>query len=232
MRPLFQLNERLLCCAGLVRPGALLADVGTDHAYLPVWLAKQGKVSHALALDLREAPLARAEEHIDTYRVRGLVETRLSDGLSRVQPEEAEDIVIAGMGGELIARILSDALWVKNPEKRLILQPMTAAPDLRIFLAEEGFSIVKEQAVRSQGRIYTVLLAQYSGEKGEQSPLYPYLGGLEQNSDTLSREYAKREWKHLENQVRGLFFRGKPEEASKLGQKADALKSWIQEGES
>ncbi len=226
-RPLFQLNERLERCAELVRPGALLADVGTDHAYLPVWLARRRKIVHALALDLREAPLARAKEHIASYRVEDLVETRLSDGLSAVQPEEAEDIVIAGMGGELIAQILSRTPWLKDKSKRLILQPMTAARELRLFLAEEGFAIVEEWAVRSQGRVYAVQRVEYTGRREEGSLLYPYLGGLEHRPDALAREYAARECTHLENQIKGLTHRGKTEEAACLQKAAAALKKWI-----
>ncbi len=125
----------------MVRPGCALADVGTDHAYLPVWLAFHGLISGAVATDLRPGPLNRARENILRYGGSDRVAARLADGLSGVSPEEADDVVIAGMGGKMIARIISEAEWLKNGEKHLILQPMTSVEDLRTFLAEEGFAV-------------------------------------------------------------------------------------------
>ena len=107
MRPLFQLDARLQMCADFVPPGAVLADIGTDHAYLPVWLCKSGKIPKAIAADIGQGPLQSAGESIARYQAQDRIETRLSDGLAAFSPGEADTIVIAGMGGELIARILS-----------------------------------------------------------------------------------------------------------------------------
>ena len=125
-----KLDERLKTCCSFLR-GRALADIGTDHAYLPAVLAATGKVPHAIASDIAEGPLRAAEKTLLEYGVEKLIELRKCDGLSGFLPGEAEDFVIAGMGGELIARILEAAPWLKAPGYRLVLQPMTQQPHLR-----------------------------------------------------------------------------------------------------
>ena len=159
MRPLFQLDPRLSLCASFVPAGAKLADIGTDHGYLPIWLAKTGRVIHAVAADLRPGPLERAKENVRKYQVEDIVELRLSDGLQAFLPEEADFIVIAGMGGEVIASILGAAPWLKETGARLVLQPMTRAEELRRFLAEHGYAIAREALVRDRGFLYPVIEA-------------------------------------------------------------------------
>ena len=122
-KTLFQLGSRLGLCAAMVRPGCRLADIGTDHGYLPVWLAKTGVIRSAVAADVREGPLQSARQNIERYGVEEQVTARLSDGLDLVSAQEADDIVIAGMGGELIARLVDRAAWLRDPQKHLILQP-------------------------------------------------------------------------------------------------------------
>ena len=159
MRPLFQLDPRLSLCASFVPAGAKLADIGTDHGYLPIWLAKTGRVIHAVAADLRPGPLERAKENVRKYQVEDIVELRLSDGLQAFLPEEADFIVIAGMGGEVIASILGAVPWLKETGARLVLQPMTRAEELRRFLAEHGYAIAREALVRDRGFLYPVIEA-------------------------------------------------------------------------
>ena len=101
MRPLFSLGPRLALCAALVREGSPLCDVGTDHAYLPIWLLKTGKVPRALACDINPGPLEAARRDGAKYEVGEELSFRLSDGLRAVLPQEAGDVVLAGMGGEL-----------------------------------------------------------------------------------------------------------------------------------
>ena len=122
MRPLFTLNNRLQLCAEMVRKGSRIADIGTDHAYLPVWLVRAGIASFALACDIKAEPLKAGEQNIRKYHAENLVETRLCDGLRSVKSDEVDDIIIAGMGGETIVHILSDAPWIKDKNKSLILQ--------------------------------------------------------------------------------------------------------------
>ena len=114
-------HGRLSLCADYVREGSRLADIGTDHGYLPIALCQSGKIPSALACDINPLPLRSAEENIARFGLSKKIQTRLSDGLKEVSPDEADDVVIAGMGGELIRDILTAAPWVKDGEKHLVL---------------------------------------------------------------------------------------------------------------
>ena len=162
---------------------------------------------HALAMDVREGPLARAREHIGRYGLNGRIETRLSDGVAALKPGEADTVIAAGMGGELILRILRDAPWVRDPAKRLILQPMTMAPLLRRGLLADGFDILEERAVDDGKKIYTVLLAAYTGEVQTPSPLFAQMGRIPPQSPG-SASYAQRVLRDLQNRARGITHGG------------------------
>lgn len=157
------LKGRLSLCAEYVREGSRLADIGTDHGYLPIALCQSGKIPCALACDINPLPLESARRNIAENNLCDRIATRLSDGLQKVGADEADDIVIAGMGGELIASILSDCGWVKNAEKNLILQPMTRHDMLIRWLYKSGFCIENQGAVLDSGKYYTVLNARYNG---------------------------------------------------------------------
>ncbi len=209
-RPLFQLGPRLALCAELVRDGKLLCDVGTDHAYLPIWLLKSGRVPKALACDINPGPLAAAAGNAQKYGETDRLSLRLSDGLREVRAEEAEDIVIAGMGGELMLRIIRETAWLQNGEKRLILQPMSSAEELRLGLKKLGFSVPKEQAAEDSGKVYTAFAAVYIGAVPETDELYPYLGKLEPNG-RAARLYAEKVLRELRGRLEGAL-RGRGQE--------------------
>lgn len=196
MSTLFKLDERLAVCAKLVRSGSKLADIGTDHAYLPVWLAKNGKISSAIAADINPNPLERGLENIKKYSAEEIVTTRLSNGLQSVKEYEADDIVIAGMGAEMIIDIISKTEWLRCSDKHLILQPMTRANLLRKYLAENGFSIKSEIACEHSGKVYTVLSVQYSGSQFEIDRVEEYLGKLDMSLQ-ISKKYAMQVLKKL-----------------------------------
>ena len=146
------LTSRLQLLADWVPQGASFADIGTDHAYLPVWLVLQGRVRHAIASDLRKGPLERARETGRTYGAEG-IDFRLGNGLATVQPHEAEVIAIAGMGGENIASILEAAPWTADGQHTLLLDPHTKAEVLRRWLMEHGYTILREALVRDRGTL-------------------------------------------------------------------------------
>ncbi len=150
-----ELTPRLQGLADLVQQGTRLADVGTDHAYLPVWLLLQGRITSAIAADLRPGPLSRARETAERYGVGPRISFRLCDGLSNISPDEVDVIAIAGLGGETIAAILEAAPWTREG-KRLLLQPMTSFPDLRLWLQRNGYSIEQEYIVREGKRLYSI----------------------------------------------------------------------------
>ena len=141
----------------MVENGVRLADIGTDHGYLVIRLLQDGIVSGAVAADIRPGPLSRARENVREAGAEG-VSFRLCDGLAGISPEEADTIVIAGMGGETIAGILDRAPWTKM-DKQLLLQPMSRAEILRKFLAENGYRILEERIVEDAGKLYSVLRA-------------------------------------------------------------------------
>ena len=154
-----ELTPRLRQIAAWVPQNAHLADVGTDHAYLPVWLTLQGRVASAIASDLRRGPLDRARQTGRRYGVEERITYRLGNGLAAVQPEECDTVVIAGMGGENIAQILARAPWTADGGHTLLLQPQSRAEALRAFLAENGYAIRREALVRDRGFLYPVMEA-------------------------------------------------------------------------
>lgn len=212
-----ELTPRLQLLADWVPSGARLADVGTDHAYLPVWLRLHGRVVSAIACDLREGPLARARETGRTWGVDG-VDYRLGNGLAVVAPEEADTIVIAGMGGENIAAILARAPWTADGRHTLLLQPQTRAEALRAFLAENGYAVRREALVEDRGTIYSVMEA----GGGEMSlTLGQLYGGAALLRDPLGERYIIEKIIRLQSAVAGL-------NCSVSGQeKADGLREII-----
>ena len=151
------LTPRLGLLADWVPAGARLADVGTDHGYLPVWLVLEGRVASAIASDLRPGPLSRARETAASCGAE--LDLRLCDGLSAIRPEECDTVVIAGMGGENIAAILAAAPWTADGSHTLLLQPQSRPEVLREFLAGHGYAIRREALVRDRGHLYPVMEA-------------------------------------------------------------------------
>lgn len=223
---LFSLGGRLALCASMVRPQAALADVGTDHAYLPVWLAKQGIITRAVASDIRPGPLERAKQNIERYDVGNMVTARLSDGLDAVSPAEADDIVIAGMGGLMMAEIIRRAEWLKNKEKHLILQPMTHVEDLRRSLSEQGFTVLREQAVLDEGHVYTAMLCIYDPQNRMLGELFPHIGRLTAETPE-NRMYLRREMKRLQNRANGLHMQGDEKQAAQLFQIREKIEAML-----
>lgn len=197
------LDRRLALCASMVRNGSVVADIGTDHAYLPIYLVQEGKCPKAVACDLRQGPLDVAKENISRAGLSSVITTVLADGLSGISADDADDIVIAGMGGHLIAEILDAAKWVKNPQKRLILQPMTDACVVRRYLCENGFKTVSERAVGVGRHLYSVISAEYGSVASTPDELYCLIGSLKNGGEPELR-YVSRERSKLEKKFKGL----------------------------
>lgn len=159
-----KLTARLQAVADLVRPDVRVADIGTDHALLPVWLLQQGRCPAAVASDIGEGPVMSARHTVGAAGLTEQIVVRQGDGLSSVAPDEVEDIVIAGMGGETIAAILDAAPWVQNPRYHLVLQPMSKPERLRRFLFQNGFFIYRETVVAEEERLYLVMSVAFTGK--------------------------------------------------------------------
>ncbi len=198
------LDLRLTACARFVRPGCKVCDVGTDHAYLPCYLIKNQITQQVIAADENEKPLSCARVHIREQGLSEQIRTVLSDGLSAIRAEEADDIVIAGMGGELIARILLSCEWGKNPQKHFILQPMTQADFLRRTLCCHGFSILKEEPVVENGHFYSVFLCQWTGERQELDEVSALIGNVPQSSSPHRDAYLLFQSNRMERIADGL----------------------------
>jgi tRNA (adenine22-N1)-methyltransferase len=152
-----QLSKRLTAIAQMVTEGNRLVDVGCDHGYLPVYLVLEGKIPGAIAMDVRSGPLSRAQEHILEYGLSDYIETRLSDGLAALRPGEGDTLVIAGMGGFLMERILMDGREVLPGFQELILQPQSNLRHFRRFIREMGFAIAGEEMIFEDGKFYPMI---------------------------------------------------------------------------
>lgn len=140
-----------------------VADIGTDHAYIPIKLALDGRAERIIATDMNKGPLKSADRNVGINGCKDRVECRLGDGLSPLKNGECEIIVIAGMGGELIASILTEGEQVAKSAQKILLQPMNAQAYLRKFLAENGYNIVEEDLAVEGFKVYNLIVA----EKGE-----------------------------------------------------------------
>lgn len=159
----FKISKRLCTAASFVRDGAVVADIGTDHAYLPIYLALNNRIKSAYASDINEGPIQRAEQNIKKYGLESMIKTRVIGGLDEIEKIAPTDIVICGMGGELIVKILEKSTYIRRKDVRLILQPMTHVKEVREYL-QNGFSTIAENIVLEDGKIYQILCLQYVGD--------------------------------------------------------------------
>ncbi len=194
-----ELKTRLYTVATLVPKGARVADIGTDHGHLPIYLLKTGIASHCIACDIKEKPLNSARQNARKFGVSG-IELRLGCGLEPIKPSETDCITITGMGGEAIADILEGSPWVKDDMYILILQPMTSADALRGYLCENGFGILSETAVEDTGRIYTVIKAVYSGVSFTPDSAFLLTGKLS-SEDENGKKYIEKQARILKKQI-------------------------------
>ena len=162
------LDARLLSVAKFVREGAYACDIGTDHAYLPVYLVLIGRAVRALASDINKGPVERAKISVSKYGVSDKIDVILSAGLDGAADYPVTDIIIAGMGGELIASIIDAAKWTRDCKYRLILQPMTHPELLRAYLIDNGFDIKDEDIVPDKdGKIYQIICAEFGTSEND-----------------------------------------------------------------
>lgn len=202
------LSKRLTAAAELCRKGSFICDVGTDHAYLPIYLCQKDIARGGVVSDINKGPIERAEKNIKETGMEKRLTAVLCDGLTRLEEYSPEDIFILGMGGELIVRIISDAPFVKKEGVRLILQPMSHPEILRKYLLDNGFCIIDERLVK-EDKIYQIILAEYFGANSAYNQIELMLGKINiEKKDSLLAEllrhtknvYLKRiEGKNLAN---------------------------------
>ena len=207
-------DRRLLKCADMVSGKGTVCDVGTDHAYLPVYLVKNGRCSKAVAGDIADGPLEAAAATVSRSGLDDRISVVKSDGLKNISPEGITDVIIAGMGAETISSIIEAAQWLQNGIN-LILQPMTKTPFLRRWLYENGYEIVREEAVTDGEYIYTVINAVFSGYRIKINDTFADLGMFD-FSDENSVKYAERQYSRLKRISDGMKKAGKYNETAQL----------------
>ena len=196
------LQPRLQCLADLVPVGAKVADVGTDHGYLPVWLIQHGRVVRAIASDINEAPLCHARRTAERCGVTDWIDFRLCSGLDGIAPYETDTVVLSGMGGETIASILAAAPWTRDDDRLLLLQPMTKAEDLRCWLFDKGYTFTGERLVRDKGILYPIFCA--CGGAHRPLTLEEAYSGVALCGDPLYTAYLDQQIHRLEKRWKGL----------------------------
>ena len=185
-------DPRLRLAASLVRPGAVVADIGTDHGFLVCHLVGSGHCPRGFACDINPAPLQRARRTVENQDLSTRIELLLTDGMNGLQGKDVDDFVIMGMGGELIAKILGSQPWAQNPHFHFVLQPMTRAEHLRRFLYQSGFAIQKEVAVMAGRFVYSIFSVTHTGFVREIEDLFAWTGLLWYNRDEESLVYLAR----------------------------------------
>lgn len=211
------LDERLLAAANYVRRSSPTVDVGTDHGYLAAYLINSGITDKVVACDINEKPLAAARKTFENEGIVGKVELLLSNGLVEVPDNKAQDIVICGMGGELIMRIIADCPYSKESDRRFILQPMTNIPYLRKELYKNGFEIIAETPVHISEHFYTVMSVKYSGKTAEISEIFSLIGKISESGDIKKRnEYIEHIIRKQQKIVAGLSKSKHQEEKVKM----------------
>ena len=198
------LSKRLYMVASFVTPGYRLADVGCDHAYTSIYLVRHGIIPKAIAMDINEGPLERASLNIEAYGYKELIETRLSNGLEKLNNLEADTILIAGMGGELMVKILTDGMEKVLNVKELVLQPQSEPSLVRHFLHDIGFQIIDEDICIDDGKFYTVIHAVNLSSQGldpteresyERDCFYRFGKVLLTKKHPVLKEYLKDQYK-------------------------------------
>ena len=188
-----KLSNRLHTIADFVKKGAVVADIGTDHAHIPIYLIKNNIISKAYACDINKGPLEKAKENINYYGVKN-IELRLSNGLEKLKTDEADTFIIAGMGGELIIDILDRGQGFFDKKNTFILSHHTKIEEVRNYLLRKGLKILKEDMCIDEGKFYTVMEALYTGNSVSYTQSELLFGKyLIDNKNPVLFEYLKKE---------------------------------------
>lgn len=188
---MIELTPRLAAAASLVPPCGCMADIGTDHAYLPLYLLQAGRIGCAVASDIHEGPAARAEEHIRREGLLEKISVRVGGGLATLAAGEADGAVIAGMGGLMIRKILEKSPEIAAGMKWFVLQPQNHAGELRVWLSKNGYRIERELLAKEDRTLYQIFFARH-GEMRFTHPLEPETGMLElREKDPIFPEFLR-----------------------------------------
>ncbi len=200
-----KLNARLRSASEFVRQDAYFADVGTDHAYLPLFLLESGRISSAVCADINKGPLKTAKKNIEEAGLLDKVKLVLTDGAEGLVEFGITDYAICGMGGELIADIIERSPHLATHGVRLILGPMSKQAHLRRYLASRGFSVIREAYSYDAGKYYLTLVSEYTGEVRDITDFEAEFGNLPPRAEFYPElcGYIDRKIKALKKIIKG-----------------------------
>lgn len=190
-----QLSKRLLAAAGMITKGNIVADIGCDHAYTSIYLCQAGIAPRVIAMDVNKGPLVGARAHVEEAGLAGQIDIRLSDGLQKLLPGEADSVLLCGMGGLLMIKILSDYPECTASLKELVLQPQSEVAEVRRFLHKQGYKITGEHMLKEEGKFYVMMRAVPCAEPQSYETECDYLYGkllLDEKNKVLG-EFLERE---------------------------------------
>ncbi len=226
-----ELDERLKLCLQYVKKNSIVADIGTDHAYLPINLISEKIANMVYACDINEFPLEKARKNIHKYNMQDKIKTILTDGLTALNDKNIDTVIIAGMGAQQIINIIHNAEFLKSSKINLILQAMSNSHILRLYLKENNFAIEKEQAIKTNNnKIYTVMLVQHNKIKKDNYSIYIGKLNYKSTDNDILNEYISKQIKNLSNLAYGAKCRNKKDEYIKLNQDLAYLKNFIKGG--
>ena len=190
-----QLSKRLRAAAGMVTKGNIVADIGCDHAYTSIYLCKEGIAPRVIAMDVNKGPLQGARTHVEQAGLSEQIDIRLSDGLQKLVPGEADTVLLCGMGGLLMIKILSDYPEATASVKELVLQPQSEVGEVRHFLHRQGYRITKEHMLKEDGKFYVMMRAVPCTEPETYETECDYVYGklLLEEKDEVLLEFLQRE---------------------------------------
>lgn len=199
-----ELSKRLSAVAGLVSSGLVVADVGTDHGYIPIFLLESGKCEKAFAMDVNEGPLKRARDHIAIHGLSRKIELRLSDGVKALEPGECECVVIAGMGGGLAVKILEEGKDVFQSLKEFVLQPQSELSKVREYLWRKGYKVVEEDMVEEDGKFYPMMKVTKGSDSEYSNIELRYGRNLLKDNHPVLKIFLDKELRSKENILKNL----------------------------
>ncbi len=202
------LSERMLRTAGFVSRGNRTADVGCDHAYTSIYLVEQGIAPQVIAMDVNAGPLSRAKENVGKFGMEEKIELRLSDGLAKLLPGETDTVLIAGMGGPLMERILSAYPETVATVKELVLQPQSELGAFRRFVQSIGFRITEEDMLFEEGKYYTIIRAEHGEDDVWTEEEYLYGKRLRETAMPVLAMFLEEERRKVYDVLRGLTAAG------------------------
>lgn len=232
---MIEISQRLYNIADLVQPGSKVADIGSDHAYLPLYLIQSGKAISAIAGEVNQGPWQSAKKTVAEAGLEDRIEVRRGDGLAVLDNGEVDTICIAGMGGTLISHILEAGLYRLSSVRHLVLQPNVAERNVREWLLEHGWELIEERILKEDGVIYEILAAirgdaqaPYLGKRWSKEILLEIGPFQWENQSPILNEKWQEEYKKVEWVLNNLQ-QAQSSEAETKKQEMKRRLEWIRE---